>query len=85
MSESKEDDVDQSQNLDRIISVPVGTGTEEDPNVQKMADAFKTILQCLGEDVNREGLIKTPMRAAKAMVAFTKGYQCKLTRTEMNQ
>lgn len=33
------------------------------------------IVQCLGEDVHREGLIKTPMRMAKALLACTSGYK----------
>ena len=35
---------------------------------------YKEILSLLGEDVNREGLIKTPERVAKAMQFFTQGY-----------
>lgn len=31
-----------------------------------------------GEDINRQGLLKTPERAAKAMMAFTKGYDDQL-------
>lgn len=31
-------------------------------------------LQCLGEDPNREGLIDTPLRAAKALSFFCGGY-----------
>jgi GTP cyclohydrolase IA len=39
-----------------------------------MRDAFKKILTDIGEDPNREGLIDTPERAAKAMSFLTHGY-----------
>ncbi|CAO3679848.1 unnamed protein product [Rhizopus stolonifer] len=42
---------------------------------KKMADAVKTILTCIGEDPEREGLLKTPDRYAKALMFFTKGYE----------
>ena len=35
---------------------------------------YREILRLLGEDPNREGLIKTPERVAKAMSFITKGY-----------
>lgn len=38
-------------------------------------DAYSTILRELGEDVSREGLVRTPLRAAKAMQFLTKGYK----------
>lgn len=44
--------------------------------VQKMAAAFSTILQCVGDpNPDREGLQRTPLRAARALCFFTKGYE----------
>lgn len=40
-----------------------------------LAAAYTSILRSLGEDPQRQGLLKTPWRAATAMQFFTKGYQ----------
>lgn len=40
-----------------------------------MEAAIKKIIECLGEDTNREGLIDTPSRVAKSLQFLTKGYQ----------
>ena len=42
--------------------------------VETMSAAIKSVLQCIGEDPEREGLLKTPERFANAMMFFTKGY-----------
>jgi GTP cyclohydrolase IA len=39
-----------------------------------MMDNFRDIITGVGEDPNREGLLKTPERAAKAMQFLTQGY-----------
>lgn len=39
-----------------------------------MAQSYRLLLESLGEDPKRQGLLKTPERAAKAMLFFTKGY-----------
>ena len=41
----------------------------------QLQDAFENLLDNIGEDKNRQGLLKTPARAAKAMLFFTKGYE----------
>lgn len=42
--------------------------------VQKLMMHYKEILAILGEDTEREGLLKTPERVAKAMLTLTRGY-----------
>ena len=43
--------------------------------IEKIAEHYKAIISLIGEDVTREGLLKTPMRAAKAIAYVTRGYR----------
>lgn len=49
----------------------------DEERLQRMAGAVRTLLECMvgPEDVEREGLRATPMRMAKALLYFTKGYK----------
>ena len=49
--------------------------TEYRDGLEQLASRYKDILQLLGEDPQREGLEKTPMRVAKAMQVLTRGYR----------
>lgn len=59
-----------------VLCQPVGgPALSEEEKLEKMTTACRTILQCIGENPDREGLIKTPSRWAKALLFMTKGYQ----------
>ncbi|KAJ4946713.1 hypothetical protein JOQ06_008759 [Pogonophryne albipinna] len=51
---------------------------DNEMSLPSLAAAYTTILRGLGEDPQRQGLLKTPWRAATAMQFFTKGYQEKI-------
>jgi GTP cyclohydrolase I len=42
--------------------------------IESLSENYKTIIENFGEDINREGLQKTPERVAKAMQFLTHGY-----------
>ena len=43
--------------------------------ISALSDSYKQILENIGENTNREGILKTPERAAKAMQFLTQGYE----------
>jgi GTP cyclohydrolase I len=47
----------------------------EIPERADAESAFRTILQWIGEDPSREGLVETPARAARAFAEFFSGYR----------
>jgi len=58
----------------KMMPARPGTGSNED----RVTDAFLEILTELGENPSRDGLLKTPERASKAMRFLTSGYQTKI-------
>ncbi|EJX09380.1 GTP cyclohydrolase I [gut metagenome] len=46
----------------------------DEQKIEQLKHHYYEILQILGEDVEREGLLKTPERVAKAMLTLTRGY-----------
>ena len=58
--------------MDFNINQPVQFDTEK---TAKIAELYQQIIQLLGEDVEREGLLKTPERVSKAMQFLMQGYE----------
>lgn len=79
-----------TRRLNSVLRALAGKGTlarlnatpdEREAREQKLADAVKVLLECIGEDPERDGLIKTPERYAKALLWMTKGYEERLPGT----
>ena len=44
-------------------------------DLERIANAYRELLQAIGEDVDRDGLQRTPDRAARALEFLTQGYR----------
>ena len=60
----------EAKELALVAGAPKKAMTEEE-RLAKMAEAAKVLLECMGEDPKRPGLLDTPMRMAKALSFFT--------------
>jgi len=47
----------------------------DDERISRIAEHLGQIIELLGENTSREGLVKTPVRAAKALYYLTSGYR----------
>ncbi|XP_054155686.1 GTP cyclohydrolase 1-like, partial [Oppia nitens] len=55
-----------------------GLDDTKDTQLKRLTRIYRDLLETIGEDTEREGLLKTPERAAKALLYFTNGYQLKI-------
>lgn len=55
------------------------TPDQQAANLLRLSGAVRTVLECIGEDPDREGLERTPERYAKALLWMTKGYEERLS------
>ena len=60
--------------LSRLYSTPEERAARE----AKLTGAVRTLLECIGEDPERDGLLRTPERYAKALMWMTRGYEERL-------
>lgn len=68
-------DLSAKSTLSRLNATPAERLARE----RRMAGAVRTILECIGEDPDREGLLRTPERYAQAIMWMTRGYEERLT------
>lgn len=53
----------------------------DEERIEAIARHYAQIIRLLGDDTSREGLVKTPMRAAKSMWYLTSGYRSDVAST----
>jgi GTP cyclohydrolase IA len=58
--------------IDKATKEQARENLESLPNTEEL---YKNLLKSIGEDIHREGLVRTPQRAARALTYLTQGYQ----------
>ncbi len=64
-------DADDIEFTDRFYTKIESYGMD---TIEQISESYRSIIERLGEDPEREGLVKTPERIAKAMQFLTQGY-----------
>ena len=57
----------------RVMSMPKRSGSAETAETE-LEKAYRTVLEQIGENPQRDGLVRTPERTAKAIQFLTRGY-----------
>jgi len=95
-SSDSEDDINDDINRLRIVNDsnkdsglsdmerPLKKKAPREERLPTVSANYRNILKEIGEDPTREGLLDTPMRAAKALMYFTHGYEETLTNVVKN-
>ena len=64
-----------NSDLDVEEAFPRESNRLPEKDLDKIANVYRELLQGIGEDVDREGLLRTPDRAARALEFLTQGYR----------
>jgi GTP cyclohydrolase I len=79
VTEERADTVDIDETLRDEDGISIADPQGAVARQQRIADLTRELLEALGEDADREGLLKTPQRVAKAWEKLTEGYRLDLT------
>lgn len=66
---------DLNKDIDLTEDFPEGSDASERETIREIASHYEAIMRLIGEDTSREGLRKTPLRAARAIWFATGGYR----------
>lgn len=64
-----------NSNLDSEEQLARDRSSLDEGNLDRIANAYRELLDAIGEDLDRDGLRRTPARAARAMEFLTQGYR----------